>query len=241
MTTFFFLLILFTIPLIFSWGIRCYEEDLETWNNLTPTPLENVTGEGYYRIFGRINSLSEVVIFRESEGEENGRVVKQDFNITQTTEQQQHHTLFVNISDDTTIYQFAEIEGKKSPHYQDGDLVYVIGHVNVTNGSMEMVAEYVMDREIDPTEELAEIHAMQIFMTVALSLTILATFLQLGLPPLRYRMQEHNPEEQKKMILRTPNEKDAVNEDDTTNEENASRSPSSVTATTPHFLNEDTR
>ena len=129
--------------------------------------IENVTDGQYTRFFGRI-AASEGNVLHYENGTNGTRIlVHQNFYLTQGNE-----SILVITSNQTEILQF-EHDSPENPQFVNGDLVYVIGTVNSTNGTRFITSERIMDKEIVLTAWEAFLFLGGILLTIVIVLPIL--------------------------------------------------------------------
>lgn len=171
--------------------------------------IENVTDGQYTRIFGRI-AASEGNVLHYENGTNGTRIlVHQNFSLERGNE-----SILVITSNQTEVLQF-EHGTPEDPRFVDGDLVYVIGTVNSTNGTRFITAERIMDKEIVLTGWEAFLFLGGILLTIVIVLPILGklciklvkTILQtLKGSNFRKRENEHEDREADSLFVQKKNE-----------------------------------
>jgi len=147
-------------------------------NGPEPVSIENATVGQHVRLFGRINSTSERVIYTEKDGGGNRQTVMRNFTLNQMNE-----TIYVVVSNTTEAHRYENESGELE--YRNDDLVYVVGQIEVVNGTKAIKAENIYDIETHLDEARAGVKII-LFVGALVLLELTAVMIYAFLSPVIY-------------------------------------------------------
>ena len=136
--------LLFAVMFSFMTGMMLEWED--EINGTETTGIENVTADGEFRVFGRIDSNGTIALRTiEIDGVVRNRV-RNNFTLRQGD-----RSLFVIVTNGTEGYR-VDNAGNDTVEFGDGDLVYVVGEGVDRGGNVSIHAKFLLDGDYDNSE-----------------------------------------------------------------------------------------
>lgn len=172
------LLVIIILP-VFIWLWHSIDEIYEELNEPEPITIENITAKREVKIYGRMEGVdgNGRIIYRDRDERNRSVIVKNDFILHQG-----NISIHVTMSKGTTIRQFEDEHIEDPPLFMSGDLVYVVGTAELDeNGDQFLIADEVLDQEIDTFEAVQEARSALLVVIIFFLMVPAAMFVQIFL------------------------------------------------------------